>query len=101
MKIKNQRLRNLTTGRLHTEMSDIYKDIEKITGFEGVMTHQLPSANKALKPYLMEHIKDERFWDDKYDVDHTGKTKFPKMNDQEHADFMVRYEEETKKMWSK
>ena len=27
-----QRLRNLTTGRLHTEMGHIYEDLELITG---------------------------------------------------------------------
>ena len=33
-----QRLRNLTTGRLHTEMGHIYEDLGIITGETGLMT---------------------------------------------------------------
>ena len=52
-----QRLRNLTTGRLHTKMEHIYADIEHLTGAEGVMTHQLPNACRALEPYLREKVQ--------------------------------------------
>ena len=32
-----QRLRNLTTGRLHTQMTDIYMDLDYLTG-QSLMT---------------------------------------------------------------
>lgn len=67
-----QRLRNLTTGRLHTEMDHIYKDMEYLTGMEGVMTHMLPNVNTAMLPWLKEKIQDGRFWDEEYDTTHVG-----------------------------
>ncbi len=39
MKYDIQRLRNLTTGILHTEIGHIYEDIESITGAKGVMAN--------------------------------------------------------------
>jgi len=86
-----QRLRNLTTGRLHTEMGHVYQDIERITGMEGIMTHMLPRAARAIEPWLREQILDERFWDGEYDATHTGDiTLFP-MNPDERKEMMERY----------
>lgn len=68
-----QRLRNLTTGRLHTRMSDIYEDIEYLVGEKGIMTHMLPNACKSLcQVYLMHEIKEDKFWDGQYDPTHLG-----------------------------
>lgn len=86
-----QRLRNLTTGRLHTEMAHIYEDIEWLTGAEGVMTHQLPNANKAIEPYLREKITDPRFWDGKYDPTHVGDVDIEPMTDEERQEMWKRY----------
>lgn len=47
-----QRLRNLTTGILHTEVGHIYEDIEFLTGEKGIMTHMLPRACEAMMPIL-------------------------------------------------
>jgi len=66
-----QRLRNLTTGRLHTQMGHIYEDLEFITG-QSLMTHMLPRALKSCKPWLRENVTEPRFWDDKYDITHIG-----------------------------
>ena len=61
-----QRLRNLTTGRLHTHITDVYQDIEFFTGEKGIMTHMIPNAHRALEPYLREAVTDARlddvFW---------------------------------------
>lgn len=67
-----QRLRNLTTGRLHTPIGNIYEDIEYITGEEGVMTHMLPNALRAMQWWLRDKVTDQRFWDGEYDVTHKG-----------------------------
>jgi len=67
-----QRLRNLTTARLHTKMDDIYEDMEYIIGESGIMTHQLPNALDSMLWWLKEHVTDPKFWDDQYDTGHTG-----------------------------
>lgn len=67
-----QRLRNLTTGRLHTEIGHIYEDLGNITGETVLMTHTLPRVMRAVEPWLREQIVDERFWDGEYDTTHTG-----------------------------
>lgn len=86
-----QRLRNLTTGRLHTQMADIYQDIEYLTGARGVLTHMLPDATKALLPYLREKTPDARLWDGAYDTAHVGEIDVPPMNSDEQAAFWVRF----------
>ncbi len=88
-----QRLRNLTTGRLHTKMADIYQDIEYITGERGVLTHMLPDATKALLPYLREKAPDARLWDGEHDPAHVGEIDIPPMNSDEQAAFWVRFGE--------
>ncbi len=86
-----QRLRNLTTGRLHTKMADIYQDIEYLTGEPGVMTHMLPDATKALLPYLRTKAPDARLWDGEYDPTHDGEIDIPPMNGEEQAEFWARF----------
>jgi|TARA_R110000824_G_scaffold86938_1_gene214667 hypothetical protein len=80
-----QRLRNLTTGRLHTEMGHLYEDLRTITGEEGLMTHMLPRAMRAVEPWLREHVTDPRFWDDKHDTTHTGEVELPVLTDEDRA----------------
>ena len=89
--MKTQRLRNLTTGRLHTQMDDIYEDVEYLTGEQGVMTHMLPRAAEALEPYIRAHVPDPRFWDGKFDLSHVGDVDIPPMGKQDRAAFWKRY----------
>ena len=86
-----QRVRNLTTGRLHTEMGHIYEDMEYLTGMKVIMTHMLPNICRALEPYLRGQILDSRFWEDKYDTSHTGTIDIRPMNDEEQKAFLERY----------
>ena len=79
----NQRLRNLTTGRLHTKIQDIYEDLEYILGEKGLMTHQIPKVLRAETPWLKKTITDPRFWDDAYDPTHAGNTPLPEPTDKE------------------
>lgn len=83
-----QRLRNLTTGRLHTEVGHVYQDLESILGEMGIMTHMLPRAIRAIEPWLREHVTDERFWDGEWDKEHTGEFDLPEPS-----------AEDRKKMW--
>ena len=87
-----QRLRNLTTGRLHTEIGHVYQDIEYLTGMTGIMTHMIPRAMNALDPWLKEMVPDPSFWDGEYDTEHTGRYVLRPMNEAERADFEERYD---------
>lgn len=86
-----QRLRNLTTGKLHTKMTHIYEDIETITGTPGLMTHQIPNALTALKPWLLANVTDPRFWDDRFDITHVGDIELPEMSDEERDGIFARF----------
>lgn len=86
-----QRLRNLTTGRLHTDIGCIYEDLGTITGEEGLMAHMLPGAMRAVKPWLREHVTDPRFWDGEYDTTHTGEYDLPASTDSDRAAMFERY----------
>jgi hypothetical protein len=86
-----QRLRNLTTGLLHTQMSHIYEDIEYLVGEKGIMTHQLPNAFRALEPYLREKVTIPKLWEEVYDPDHTGDIEVQAMSEPERAEFWKRY----------
>jgi len=86
-----QRLRNLSNGRLHTEIGHIYEDLETITGERGLMTHMLPRAVRAVKPWLREHVADPRFWDGEYDTAHTGEYTLPEPTAEDRLAMFERY----------
>jgi len=86
-----QRLRNLTTGLLHTKIQHIYEDLEAITGEAGLMTHMLPNVMTAVTPWLREHVTDERFWDGKHDALHTGKIELPEPTAEDRAAMFERF----------
>lgn len=86
-----QRLRNLTTGRLHTEIAHVYEDIETISGVPGLMTHQIPNAMTALKPWLLDNVMDPRFWDDSFDITHVGDIGLPEMTEEERDAIIARF----------
>lgn len=86
-----QRLRNLTTHRLHTQMSDIYEDLEWIIGESGIMTHMIPRVCDAVTPWLKLHVTDERFWDGQYDVSHVGEFALPTPTVEERAEMLRLY----------
>uniref|UniRef100_A0A6M3KXY8 DUF7736 domain-containing protein n=1 Tax=viral metagenome TaxID=1070528 RepID=A0A6M3KXY8_9ZZZZ len=86
-----QRLRNLTTGRLHTKMEHIYQDLGVITGEDGLMTHMLPRVIKAVKPWLREKVTDLKFWDGKFDTTHIGEFNLPETTSEERKIFFERF----------
>ena len=86
-----QRLRNLTTGKLHTEMGHIYKDLGILIGEKGLMTHMLPRAMKAVEPWLRKNVSDQRFWDGKFDTTHTGEVELPETTKEEQKIFFERF----------
>ena len=86
-----QRLRNLTTGRLHTDMGHVYEDLETIMGERGIMTHMLPRVMRAVEPWLRENVTDVRFWDGEYDTTHTGEYTLPEPKADDRAAMFMRY----------
>ena len=86
-----QRLRNLTTRRLHTEMGHIYEDLGVIAGESGLMTHMLPRAMVAVEPWLREHVTDTRFWDGEFDTTHIGDFELPESTPEERAAMFERF----------
>ena len=96
MRIDVQRLRTLTTGRLHTgHLQDCQDDIKAITGVS-VLTHEIPNALDALVPYLQGHVTDQRFWNHAYDPLHVGEVDVPEMDGQEAGLFLWRMKGETR-----
>ena len=86
-----QRLRNLTTHFLHTEIGHIYEDIENITGSPGIMTHMIPRILRSIDPWLMENVKEPRFWDGQYDPTHTGEIDLPTPSEEDRKKMLDRY----------
>jgi hypothetical protein len=86
-----QRLRNLTTGLLHTKIGDVYEDLDFITRGGGIMTHMIPRVMKAVEPWLREKITDPRFWDGKFDQEHVGVYPLDCMTAEENREAMARY----------
>lgn len=83
-----QRLRNLTTGKLHTDISFIYEDIESLTGVSGIMTHMLPMCFEGMQDWLKCKVTDSRFWDGKYDTSHQGDYVIQPMDETEKQSFL-------------
>lgn len=91
MNMDTQRLRNLTTKKLHTEMDHIYQDMEFLTGMEGIMTHMLPNILTTMLPWLKSKVTDCRYWDDQFDTSHTGTYEITPMNADDKKEVMQRY----------
>jgi hypothetical protein len=83
MEIDFQRLRNLTTHKLHTDISYVYKDLGTIFGSETLMTHQLPNVLTAVTPWLKRHVKEPKFWENSFDPSHIGFYKLPMPTDED------------------
>ena len=87
-----QRVRNLTTQRLHTKMSDIYEDLELLMGEKGLYSHMLVRAIYSVRPFLKKVIKDDRFWNGEFDTKHTGTISFSGPTKTDRAEMFDRFE---------
>jgi hypothetical protein len=74
--LSNQRLRSLTTGLIHTDMNDIMDDLRKILGSR-VTVPTIGAAMGSVRPWLQAQGLDKRFWVERRDTAHTGKTQLP------------------------
>lgn len=86
-----QRLRNLTTGILHTNMDDVREDLEFITGQSGLLARMIPRVMRAIEPWLASQITDPRFFDGQCDLTHTGDHPLRQMTQNESDEAFARY----------
>lgn len=96
-----QRVRNLTTGILHTKMEHLYEDIEFITKSPGIMTHHLGPASQALDPYLRAQLPDPRFWNGEFDLMHTGDVEIVQLNEKQLEEFFTQFAKYITEFWQK
>lgn len=94
-------LRNITTGILHTSIGDIYTFIEEYTGEEGIMTHQLPRAGRALIPILKTKLPDEWFTEEWIKEGLEEPVEVEDMTDEEKKIFWQGYGVNAADMWDK
>jgi len=85
-----QRVRNLTTRKLHTDIGHVYQDLEYLVGVKGIMTHQIPAALRAIAPWLVCAIPDRRFWDNLHDPLHAGDLEIEPMGSGARDRFFLR-----------
>ena len=83
-----QRIRNLTTLRVHTQIEHFFEDIKYITGDSRVIPYHLEMTCDAMRPWLMEKLKDKRFFDGRYDKTHTGEIDLSPMTVVERETFL-------------
>ena len=88
-----QRLRNLTTGRLHTQIDHVYEDLGPLIGEKGLMTHMLPRAMDAVEPWLRKHVTDAKFWDNEHDPSHVGDYPLPKPSEEDRVAMFALYQD--------
>lgn len=55
------------------------------------MTHMLPNVLTAVTPWLQKYVTDQRFWDGKFDVTHTGNFHLPEPTKEDRNNMFKRY----------
>lgn len=93
IKMDVQRVRNLTTGLLHTEMHHCYEDLSVISGLNTIYTHQIPNLTRAVLPWLREKIQDDKFFDGKHNPSEKGFFRLPKPTEYEQKEIIRRFTE--------
>lgn len=100
MKTTKGKLRNITTGILHTNIGDVYIFLEEYLNEKGIMTHQLPSACRALQPILKRKLNktwfDELWVKDGLDAI----VEIDNITDEEKTEFWKSYEVYASEMWN-
>ena len=85
------RIRNLTTGLLHTDIAHLYQDLSIISGVKTpIYTHQIPQFARAVLPWLREKITDDEFFDGKHNPYLKGWLMLPKPTKEEQEEIAQR-----------
>lgn len=99
MKTTKGKLRNVTSGRLHTDIGDVYKFYEEYCEADGIMTHQIPSAFKALLPILKGKLSEEWFTDEWIKTGLDEPAEIAELTTEEKAAFWKSFGEHAAEMW--
>jgi len=92
MKMSHLRLRNLTTGILHTKLLYVYDDIAYLVGdFHArlgiaLMSYQLGMSIRSLKPFLASRVPAD-FFEDVYNPKDVGEIEIEPLSEQERDMF--------------
>ena len=89
--MKYQRIRNLTTGLMHTNIRDIKEDIAYLVGAKYTSSATISKSNKALYPFLEARLSDRRFFNKTHDEEHTGDIEILPLDEVEMKLFVSRY----------
>ena len=87
------RIRNLTTGILHTDIAHVYQDLSVISGLNTIYTHQIPNLTRAVLPWLREKIQDDKFFNGKHNPSEKGVFWLPKPTKDEQKEIIRRFTE--------
>lgn len=101
MQTTKGKLRNITTGILHTNIDDVYSFIEDYTGEEGIMTHHLPSAAQALNPILRTKLPEEWFTNEWIKEGLDEPIELTDLTKEEKEQFWESFGEYAANLWSK
>ena len=85
-----QRIRNLTTGILHTSREHVQEDLEFLLSFELPET-LIPEIASAIMPWLKENLADSKFFEARHDPDHVGEVNLEPLTKPERESFWKRY----------
>jgi hypothetical protein len=99
METTKGKLRNITTGILHTNIDDVYLFLEEYVGAKGIMTHQLGSAVKALTPILQTKLSDEWFREEWIKVGLDKVIEITDLTEEEKIKFWKEYEVYSSELW--
>jgi len=102
MKTTNGKLRNITSGVLHTGIGDVYVFLEDYLDAKGIMTHQLPSACRALEPILKKKLPENWFTKEwiKDELWQNTEVEVPDLTAEEKNEFWKEYEVFASAMWN-
>jgi len=90
-----QRIRNLTSGILHTNPEDVKNDLGAILGIGDSLPHfMVTKMMQPVKDFLRKNILDQRFWDDKLDLSHVGTINISEPTDAELGKIWTAYNKE-------
>lgn len=101
MKTTKGKLRNITSGILHTEIGDVYLFFEEYIGMKGIMTHQLGSACKAIEPILRTKFGKMWFTDEWIKDGLNVMVEVPDLTAEEKELFWKHYHAYASEMWDK
>lgn len=101
MKTTKGKLRNITTGILHTDITDVYVFLDEYLDMGGAMTHQIPSAFRALEPILKKKLPEEWFTNEWIKTGLDEVVEITDLSPEELKTFWEQYKIYASAMWDK